>query len=312
MMFRFPYPIAPVVSGILWLTATSMAQTQTDSVVSTDEQQIRQAIVAFVENYNAHEADALLSLFADDARYVGKDGTELRGHDELRSAFIEAIDANPKAAVSVTVDEIRFLAPDVAVEQGRSTYYPDGETASSENLYTVVHVKKEGKWLIQSTRIDREQTLTNYEYLQPLEWLVGNWVDEGRNEVIEVSWKFTDNKNYLVQEFQVVRENEILLQGTQRVGWDPQTQQLRCWVFDSDGGFAEGTWTLVDGQWICKSTGVLRDGTSASGTRVLTQVASDRVLWVSKDRLFGNEALPDLEVTMVRKPPVPADTSEAP
>ncbi len=312
MLFRFPLPIAFVLSGILWLTATSTAQTQPEPEISPDEQQIRQAIVAFVENYNAHKADDLLSLFADDARYVGKDGTEFRGHDELRTAFMEAIEANPQAAVSVSVDEIRFLASDVAVEQGRSTYFPDGETASSENRYTVVHVKKDGKWLIQSTRIDREETLNNYEYLKPLEWLVGDWVDEGRDEVIEVSWKFTDNKNFLVQEFQVVRENVILLQGTQRVGWDPQTQQLRCWVFDSDGGFAEGTWTQVEGQWICKSSGVLRDGTSASGTRVLTPVAPDRVLWVSKDRLFGNEALPDLEVTMVRKPPMPADTLEAP
>jgi uncharacterized protein (TIGR02246 family) len=312
MMFRFSHPFASILAGIVWLAATSVACAQAEPDVTADEQQIREAIVKFVEAYNAHEPDALLPLFYEDARYVTRDGTELRGRDELRQTFVEAAEENPKAMISVAVDEIRFVSSDVAVEQGRSTFFPDGETASSENRYTVLHVKRDGKWRIQSTRIDREETLCNYEFLRPLEWLVGDWIDEGRDEVIEVSWQFAENKNFLIQEFQVVHENEILLKGTQRIGWDPQTEQLRCWIFDTEGGFAEGTWTQVDGQWICKSNGVLRDGTSASSTRVLTPIAPDRILWASIDRLLGNEKLPDLEVTMVRKPPAPADTPEVP
>ena len=47
--------------------------------VSTDEQQIRQGVVAFVEQYNAHKADAVTALFAADARMVFADGTEVNG-----------------------------------------------------------------------------------------------------------------------------------------------------------------------------------------------------------------------------------------
>lgn len=281
------------------------AASAAEAVISPDEQQIRQNIVSFVEAYNARKTDAVVALFAPDAVFITKDGTELRGHDEIRQALATAGEENPKAAVSVNVDEIRFLSPDVAVEEGDTTFYPDGELATSSSRYTVLHVKRGGKWLMQSVRVVKEEMLSNYEYLKPLEWLVGQWIDEGRDEVIEVNWSFSEDKNFLLQDFVVIRENQVLLKGTQRLGWDPQTQQIRCWVFDSDGGFSEGTWTQVDDQWICKASGVLRDGTSASSTRVLTRAAQDRVIWSSVDRILGGEKLPDLEVTMVRKPPKP-------
>src|SRR5581483_1536236 len=106
--------------------------------VSTDEQQIRQGVVAFVEQYNGHKADALTALFAPDARMVFADGTEVNGRDEIKESFEEAFKENPKCAVSVVVDSIRFLTPDVAVEEGSTTMFPDGETLTSRDRYTVL------------------------------------------------------------------------------------------------------------------------------------------------------------------------------
>src|SRR5262245_5347395 len=86
------------------------------SGVSADEQQIRQSVVAFVEQYNAHKAEGVSALFAPDARMVYADGTEMNGRDEIKQSFEQAFQATPKTAVSVVVDSIRFLTPDVAVE----------------------------------------------------------------------------------------------------------------------------------------------------------------------------------------------------
>lgn len=33
------------------------------------------------------------------------------------------------------------------------------------------------------------------------------------------------------------------LEGTQVIGWDPAAGTIRSWMFDSDGGFGEGTWS---------------------------------------------------------------------
>jgi uncharacterized protein (TIGR02246 family) len=270
-----------------------------------DEQQIRRAVVAFVEQYNAHKPSELAALFAPDARMVFADGSEVNGGEEIKQSFEEAFEANPKAAVSVVVDSIRFLTPDVAVEEGETTLFPDGETLASRGRYTVLHLKKNGRWLMQSVRVVEEQSLSPYGELAPLEWLVGQWIDEGRDEVVEANFRWDENKSFLLEEFQVIREGEVLLKGTQRIGWDPQRKQIRSWIFDSGGGFGEAVWTPAGDDWICKASGVTADGISASATRRLSRAAQDRVIWTSTDRLAGGEELPDLAVTMVRKPPKP-------
>ena len=86
-----------------------------EPAVSADEQQIRQGVVAFVEQYNAHKADAVAALFAADARMVFRDGTEVNGREEIKQSFEQAFKDSPKTAVSVVVDR---MAP---TEPGEST-----------------------------------------------------------------------------------------------------------------------------------------------------------------------------------------------
>jgi hypothetical protein len=95
------------------------------------------------------------------------------------------------------------------------------------------------------------------------------------------------------------------MKGTQRIGWDPQAKQIRSWTFDTAGGFGEAVWTPVEDRWVVKAKAVTADGTSASATRTLQRDTADRVIWTATDRLAGDEQLPDLAVTMVRKAPKP-------
>ncbi|MDX1944728.1 MAG: nuclear transport factor 2 family protein [Pirellulaceae bacterium] len=273
--------------------------------LSVDEQVIRRAVIAFVELYNARNADGLAALFAPDARVTFRDGTEVNGRDELKQAFAKAFAASPKGAVSVVVDSIRFLTPDTAVEEGFTSLFPDGDTLTARSRYTVLHVKKDGRWQMQAVRIVEEESLSAYGELMPLEWLVGEWIDEGRTETVEARFRWDDNKSFLLEEFQVIREGDVVLKGTQRIGWDPQARQIRSWTFDSAGGFGEATWTPVEDRWVCKAKAVTADGTAASATRTLHRAAPGRVIWTATDRLAGNEQLPDLAVTMVRKSPLP-------
>ena len=77
-------------------------------------------------------------------------------------------------------------------------------------------------------------------------------------------------------------------------------------MFDSEGGFAEGRWTRHGNQWIVKMTGTRRDGSAASATNVITQVTKDRMTWQSRDRVVGDDLLPNIgEIVIVRKPPQP-------
>jgi hypothetical protein len=139
--------------------------------------------------------------------------------------------------------------------------------------------------------------------LQALEWLVGDWVDEDRSEVVEATFYWDENKSFLLEDFQVVRDGGVVLEGTQRIGWDPQAKQIRSWVFDSAGGFGEAVWTPVGDAWVCTAKGVNSDGTASSATRKLLPVSRDRVDWSSTDRISGGEQLPDVYARMVRRPP---------
>lgn len=287
--------------------AASLAQQKNGPVdakpSNADEQQIREGVMAFVKQYNAHSTEKLAALFAPDARMVFHDGTEVNGHEEIQQSFEETFADSPKVAISVVVDSIRFLTPDVAVEEGTTILFPDGDTLTSRDRYTVVHLKKNGRWLMQSVRVVANEVLSTYGQLQSLEWLIGEWIDEGRTEVVEANFRWDENKSFLLEEFQVIREGSVVLKGTQRIGWDPQAKQIRSWMFDSAGGFAEAVWTPVEGDWVCTGKAVRSDGTSASSTRTLTRAAQDRVIWSATDRFDDGEALPDLAVTMVRKPP---------
>lgn len=271
--------------------------------VSADEQQLRDAVVKFVELYNAHNAAGVAGLFAPEARMVFRDGNEVNGREEITQSFASAFEEMPKCAISVVVDGIRFLTPEVAVEEGYTSDFPDGQTLAARSRYTVLHVKKDGKWSMQGVRVEEEESLSASRDLQPLAWLVGDWIDEGREENVESTFRWDDNKSFLIEEFKVVREGSVVLKGTQRIGWDPQAKQIRSWIFDDAGGFAEATWAMVDDAWVAKVKGVQADGTSSSATRRLERATDNRVIWTLQDRLLGNEALPDLQLTMVRKAP---------
>ena len=89
--------------------------------------------------------------------------------------------------------------------------------------------------------------------------------------------------------------------GMQIIGWDPAAKQVRSWVFDSDGGFAEGRWTQKGGRWSITSTGTLPDGGKASSVNVITRVDDDQFKWKSLNRTAGGELLPNIdEVVVVR------------
>lgn len=280
-------------------------QQATAGAVSPDEVNIRESITRFVELYNSHKANEVAELYAIDARMTFRDGTEINGREEIAKSLAAAFAETPTCAISVVVDSIRFLTPDVAVEEGTTQDFPDGATQTSRNRYVVLHVKKDGKWAMQSVRVEEQESLSAYRELQPLEWMIGDWIDEGQSENVETTFRWDDNKSFLLEEFRVIRQGQVVLQGTQRIGWDPQAKQLRSWIFDTTGGFSEATWTNLQETWLSKAKGVSAEGVSTSATRLLTRATANRLICTLKDRIAGEEALPEITVTMVRKAPEP-------
>ena len=78
------------------------------------------------------------------------------------------------------------------------------------------------------------------------------------------------------------------MKSTQRIGWDPLAGKVRSWMFDSDGGYADGLWTLVEDAWVIKSSAVMPDGQTGSATVTMLPKGTDRFVMKGTERIVGN------------------------
>lgn len=262
----------------------------------------------FEKAYNAGDAKSLAAQFTENAEVVDEDGNVVEGRANIEARFTELFKEYPKARIAVELTSLRQLSPDVAVEDGFSTTTLSPEEPSSRSPYTLVHVKRDGKWLIASIRDFPEEATeaTAHEQLQSLEWLVGHWVDESPDGRVETTCQWSEDGNYLLQDYVIKTRRGAVLKGTQRIAWDPLRHTIRSWAFDQSGAFTEAIWTPLDDAWILKAEGVTPDGRGVSVTRVVTQVSEDAYQIDSTALVVGTELLPGSAVRVVRRPPAPA------
>jgi uncharacterized protein (TIGR02246 family) len=272
---------------------------------SADEKTVRENAAKYVEAYNRRDSATMASMWSPDAVYMDRDtGEEIVGRDALKENFDRELAGSEDAKLEIAIDAIDFVSPNVAIESG-SAHMTYKDHDPEDTLYTAVHVKRDGQWLLD--RISEQETPkpepSNYEHLKELDWMVGSWVDSDDKVAIHTDCEWTKNQNFMTRSFAIANGDEINLSGMQIVGWDPVAKKIRSWVFDSNGGFGEGTWTKKDNRWIIQQTGVLPDGGKTSAVNIVTYVDNDSYKWQSTNREVDGEILPNIdEVLVVRKP----------
>jgi uncharacterized protein (TIGR02246 family) len=287
-------------------TASQVAPSADSASRSDDEKAIRASVASFTAAFEKGDAKAIADLFTEDCEAVDADGGTIQGREAIAEHYGARFAASPGDKMETTVETIKFLAPGVARETGMTQHTPSGGSTSTTSRYSAIHVKQGGNWLLASVHEVLDKEISHHERLRELEWLVGDWVEESNDAVVTTSFAWADNENFLVRSFDVRVKGKPALSGTQRIGWDPLTKQIKSWVFDSRGGYGDGLWTRSGNQWVIKASGVRPDGRTATATQVLTFVDKDTLRWKSIDRTLGDEIVPEIdEITMVRKPPQP-------
>ncbi|HEY2156996.1 MAG TPA: SgcJ/EcaC family oxidoreductase [Isosphaeraceae bacterium] len=274
---------------------------------SADEQAIAALVAAFTKAFNAGDADAAAATYAENALVVDEDGERTEGREAIRARLAAAFAANKGTTIAIKADPVHFLGPDTALEEGRTIITPAGTGAVPESTrFTVLYMKRDGRWLQSAVRDVPADDLTPHDSLKELEWLVGEWMNESQDAVVETTCTWSKDGNFLIREFTMKTQGNPVLSGTQRIGWDPVRHQLKMWVFDSEGGFGEGYWTRDGDRWVIKAEGVRQDGKHASATIIITKLGKDRASWQSTGRTIGGAAVPGVdEFTIVRKAPEP-------
>ncbi len=281
---------------------------------SAEEEAIRHTGETFAQSYNAGDAAAVAAHFTPDAEYVDEQGNVLQGRQALEEALAAYFTGNPGSQLDVTIDTIRFVSPGLAIEDGTTTVTRPAGGSLDYSRYTAVHVKTNGKWLTASSREHAPKSGRQHSaQLQQLEWMLGDWVDEDDDSIVEFTCQAVDNGNFLLRQFAVKIAGQEAMSGTQRIGWDPVSGKLRAWVFDSEGGYGDGTWHRDGESWVLKTTGVTADGQTASSTSIYTFVSEHIMTWQAVDHEIAGVQLPDSEVvTIVRKPPSPVLLNDTP
>ena len=130
---------------------------------AADEAAVRENVRQMEAGWNTKSGALYAKPFAADADYVVINGMHLRGREAIAQSHQRIFDTFFKNSnISVSVKQIRFLRPDVAVVhvQGTNKFRQGEETRETHTLVTLVMTKEKGDWKIvafQNTQIAPEE-----------------------------------------------------------------------------------------------------------------------------------------------------------
>jgi uncharacterized protein (TIGR02246 family) len=263
------------------------------------EQTIRETVTAFADAFNKGDMAAFSELWAPDAEYINEAGTATHGREAIATLFKRYLDAHKGARISLKVTSIRPLSENVALQDGTSALHVSAGT-TDEGRYTAVWIKTDGKWRLRSARdlpSDSADAAAGGP-LKELKWLVGNW--EAEKGALNLSVRQTLNQAFLAVDYKIkAGEGEMTV--TQLVGFDPLTNQIKSWTFDSLGGYSEGLWRREGSTWTAEIAGVLPDGQTGTAINAIRYVDDNNFIFQVRDRMIGGQPIPNSELKATRK-----------
>jgi uncharacterized protein (TIGR02246 family) len=268
---------------------------------AADRLKIETVTEAYVAAFNAGDVDKLVGHWSPDAVYISRtSGDRLTGHESLKEEFTAILSSEDAPKLAVETESIEFVSPNVAIQRGLAVI--SRQASNEETSYQVVYVDHDGEWLIDRVSEDVvESKPSNYERLKELEFFVGQWITDGDEMTVEFECQWTANQNYLSRKYHVSIEEEVQSSGLEIIGWDAKNEQIRSWLFDSDGGFVQGTWNARDGKWVVQSVATLADGASGSSTSILRPLGDDTFSWRKFNQVVDGQLLPNTDEVTIRR-----------
>lgn len=271
---------------------------------TADLQAIEKTATAYLDALNSGDLDAAARFWASDGEYLDAAGQAVPIAEFWRAqGDAAANDATQPTARRVLPESrrVRFVAADVALEEGEAESVGNELSARQRVRYAVVWVRQQGQWKLTSLR-DLGPAPAAADPLVELEWLIGDWTGSIADRKFVVHAEWSQNHRWMIRRFSLHVGNAQPLSGTQIIGWDPAAEGIRSWVFDSEGGFSSAHWERDgDSSWKAVSSGVRGDGVPTQALNVYTRLASNRFEWASLDLSEASERLPESIVEFTRQ-----------
>jgi uncharacterized protein (TIGR02246 family) len=285
-----PAPASPLLAG------------PTSAGNPADEQAIRATAAEFVKAFNAGDAKTIGAEWSTDAQYTDESGQVFHGRAAIEKEYADLFKAQHGLTMALTIESLRFLGPDIAIEKGIAKVKSpaDADTAAR---YTVVHARRDGKWVMIVGRDAPYVAVADGDYLKDLAWLIGEWSTGSKDQGLRIKFEWIAQRNFIKNSFMAVKDGQEKLTGAQVIGWNPKLGRIVSWHFDAQGGYGNDAWTKDGSKWVITATGVLRDGSESSAVNVLTPIDADSFTWQSVMRTLDGVSLPDAAPVKVMRMP---------
>jgi uncharacterized protein (TIGR02246 family) len=277
----------------------SRAPAQEDAAKG-DAAAVRAAAREYLSALRRGDVEAVREMWTPDGEYVDAAGHSVKARKLISEQA--AADSQPADDREVALPDstLRFVTPEVAIEDGAAQSEPTDDGRAVTGRYTAVWVKRDGQWRLDSLRETAVAAPSAPERLQALEWLIGEWVGPTDGGVILVSSHWSDGGHYIVREFAERSNGGNVITGSQRIGWDPASKKIKCWTFDSRGGSGEGVWRNEGGRWAVETTEVMPDGRKGAASAMYAPAGEGRFVWEAARGKIGDKSVPARRVEFKR------------
>lgn len=299
-------------------TTSKQPEKSADPQTDKNAEVVTKALAGLSKALNARDPKAIAEQFTPKGEFIDADDNVFDSHEAIAGEFKALFEVNRKKnSVELSFDEIREISPGILSVDCTATFSDaEGKEEDREIVdvdFSALLVKQaNGSWLFASIRSEGEGNVRSpHARLKKLEWLIGEWLDESDDSTMHTTTNWSEDGNFLISDFTIRVAGRKVMSGTQRIGWDGSLDKFKSWVFDSEGGHAEGIWTEIEDRWVVKATGVRPDGDACSATHTYERLGADSYQFTVTDRIIGDEIAPDFTATVVRKPPAPDKAATA-
>jgi uncharacterized protein (TIGR02246 family) len=271
------------------LGQTAQPSEPKDTGRTADEEAVRKSMSDLASALEKGDAKAIGGFWTEEGEYIGGDGSSLRGKAAIEEAYANHFAKDPKAKVDLKIDSIRFVSHDSAIVEGHASKQKGKGDQPTSNKFSVLRVREDGHWLIALLREWPDEGVTPRD----MEWLIGTWTAKTDGGDIRTTYEWDETKKFIRCRFEI-KTKENTLAGTQIIGRNPRTGNLRSWLFESDGGIGEAEWNWDGKRWVQDATGVQEDGDEFTATNILTPLDKDSFTWQSINRTENGEDVPNI------------------
>jgi uncharacterized protein (TIGR02246 family) len=265
------------------------ASAKSQPVASKDEEAIRKSAKDFSQAFEKGDAKAIGAMWAEHGEYEDDAGKVLRGREAIEKAYAEAFKGHSGAKIDVEVQSVRFLTPDVAVEEGILHESGAGRELPTTTRYSAIDVRENGQWKIAQCK----EVGNGQDHLDDLNWLVGKWKGSAKDGEMSISFAWDEKLPILLAKVTKKAPGKNAVSGTIKIGFDPRRGHLHSWHSEEDGSHSQSQWHRDGSQWVLQATGMTADGTDTTGEYVLGRLDNNNFTWRAVNRMLGDQPVPD-------------------